>query len=412
MKQIIIFGGLFLIQFFCFGQNKSSIDANILKDTSKLVSNYTFKRLVQKDFATITTGENSFSKIGKYATLDINSDESKFYFSPLVFISKQDPLEGPFKSIHSIDISGAINSSNVFDFKKKNTVSLSYSLTKVFDKYKFLPSSKDVELLQRVRGAAIDKLEEAKENALTNVLDSLDNADFINSPKKYKKKLLETIADYEENWADDKWTKKKISWLKINFTLLSFDNFYLLDNTNPSSYDSPISESIFVPALNISYNSFRNYSNLRSEFYYSIWLKGSIKHTLSEFSETSEWVKYEKLSDTTFVTADKNDVYILNEADLEKKFKIDFGAQIVYLFHLTAKVKAGIDISGSYKSLVASSGANATNLSIGIIFPFLDKDGEATINIEPFYSFTKFSNIELDNKNFWGVRFGLPFNKL
>lgn len=412
MKKVFLLIGLISLANIAYCQTKSYTDSSVLKDNGKLVSNYTFRRLIQKDFSKITTGDNGFSKVGKYATLDVNSDESKFYFSPLVFVSKQDPLDGSFKRVHSIDISGSINSSNIFDFKKKNTVTLGYSLTIVCDNYKYNPDDNDKDLKLKIREAAIKKMEKIGAAANDNVLDKLDNADILSDPKKYKKKLLETIADYEENWAADLWTRKRINWWKFNLNAVSFDNFYIVDNGNTGSYESPISKSLFTPSLNVSFNSLKTYTKKNMQLYYSGWVKLGIKHSLSEFSETSEWIKFQKLTDLTYITADKNDVYAIPESDLKSKLKPDIGAQLTWLFNINPAIKTGIDVSATYKSIVSSvNNSNAIKLSVGVIFPFTDKNGETSINIEPFYAYTRFSNIDMANKNFWGVRFGLPFTR-
>ncbi|WP_164466101.1 hypothetical protein [Chryseobacterium carnipullorum] len=47
------------------------------------------------------------------------------------------------------------------------------------------------------------------------------------------------------------------------------------------------------------------------------------------------------------------------------------------------------------------------------MFPLRDKDGKTTINIEPFWRNTSFSNYdEGKEESFWGVKFGVPLNQL
>jgi hypothetical protein len=56
--------------------------------------------------------------------------------------------------------------------------------------------------------------------------------------------------------------------------------------------------------------------------------------------------------------------------------------------------------------------AYVNTTSFGILFPFLDKNGESTINVELFYQRKSYIHIDLADEGIWGIKFGLPFKSL
>lgn len=401
MKKIIITYLLFGIIFSIKSQSK------IEKDSSKLVSEYAFRRLIQKDFRTIVFGNNGFSNVGHYATLDINKDESTFYLSPIVFENNQNPLNGPFKTIHSIDISGKVNGQNIFDFENKKIISLAYSFTKIFENYT-IKNQYTREYILNTSNKIYNRFKDCAKIKLSNYCDSLKY-----SGKNIDLKILEEIANFEEAWAADKWDKKKIGWLKFNLNALSFDNFKIVDKSNLSTLSEPLRKSIYAPSAAFSYNHLTTYMGNENQFFWNVWLKISQKHSLSEFSSTQEWSNFSRLTDSTIINQDRADVYLIKEADISIKPKIDIGSQLTYLFNIS-KIRLGINVSGFYKQIVSNVNekANAFEANLGLIIPLKDKEGNYSININPFYSSTNFNNYSLPNKNTWGVKFGLPFSSI
>jgi hypothetical protein len=57
-------------------------------------------------------------------------------------------------------------------------------------------------------------------------------------------------------------------------------------------------------------------------------------------------------------------------------------------------------------------GAYVNKTSVGLLVPFVDKKGESSVNVEVFFQVKSYIKTELDDDSFWGIKFGLPFNKL
>jgi hypothetical protein len=390
------------------------------ENSTYLISTYTFRSLVQQDYSKITIGENSFSKIGRYATVNFDSDESKFYFTPFTFVVKSDPLSGPFKYIHSVDLSGEINSQNIFDFKNKKSLKAGYSFTKVFAKYKPKQDSRNTSfhsaMVDEVYKQSLSEYERMK-TSFSDYLDiasEAENEDTTGLYKEVKKRFFKKLEDIELKYYGDKWARKKVAWLKVNITPFSWDNFSYISPGNTASDSGPIDKSVYTGNVKFSYNTLYTFPAFRNlNFYYSGYVSLTKKHSLSEISSPSQWQKTKLLTDSTFTLMEDKKVYSLNEQDFKARLRPDIGLQVIVLINTIKNTPLGLDLATSVNGLVAEdTDAYVSKNTIGLLIPFLDKKGESTINFEFFYQRKSYKKINLESQNLWGVKFGLPFSSL
>jgi hypothetical protein len=385
-----------------------------------LVTTYTFRRLAQNDFASIIIGENGFSKIGRYATLNINVDESRFYFSPITFIHHQDPFDGPFKAIHSIELSGEVNDGNIFNLSSKNTLKGGYSYTRVYNYYNFYPKSRDTLFHDQMIKIVYDKWKGKYQKAYTDfaeflsLAEDLDTTDFSRKGKRrIQNAFFKDLYAIEVNYYNDKWTRKRIDWLKVNLSPLGWSNFTIIDPDHVATQVAPIDKSIYAPSVRVSYNFLWTYPQSGHQLYLSAWVGGAQKHSLSEISNPVQWYQFQKINDTTFTVSDEKKVYSIRESALLKRIRPDAGLQFIYLFEVAQKFSMGVDLASSFSGLVTPDGGAFINRSsFGLLFPFQDKNGEASINFELFYQLKSFTKMEMNRSDLLGIKFGLPFNRL
>lgn len=384
-----------------------------------LISRYSFRSLIQKDYSKITVGENSFSKVGRFATLQIDEDGSKFYFTPFVFVVKKEPLDGPFKYIHAIDISGEM-SKKIFDFKNKKSLKAGYSFTWIVNEgYKPKPGARNEVFHKAIVDEAFGETKEKYENAKTDFSDYLDISDEIEEKdstkvhKGAKKRFFNTLEELELKYYKEKWAAKRISWFKLNVTPFSWDNFKYLDPQIATSLSKPIDKSVYTANIKLSYNQLHTITTAKNlQFYWSAFAALSRKHTLSEISSPSRWYNLKKLTDSTSILAEDESVFSMTSTDFKSRLRPDFGAQFIILFDVFNETNIGIDLATSFNGLVTSSPSSYVNsTSLGLIIPFKDKEGNNSINFELFYEHKSYLNTSLKNNGFWGIKFGLPFTK-
>ena len=388
------------------------------RDSAKLVSYYTFRKLIQRDFSKITIGENSFSKVGRFATVSLNTTESKFYFTPVTFVKDADPLKGSFRQIHSIDFSGTINDKKVFEFDSKYSLKGGYSWTFITGGYTPKQKARDTGFNQQIVNAVYRKTSAAYHAGKTDLVqflahsEALDSTISVDSAKlAVKKTFFSTLYELEEKYYDNKWDKKRITWFKINIIPISWDNFSMLDTATNSVMLKPLKKNLFTPSLKFSLNRYTKYNV--NELYWSLFTGVAKKHTLSEVTSTAQWYDFKKLSETTQTGVDDQKIYALKPAELKQAFRPEIGGQLIWLINQFPNFNFGFDFSASYGGMVSSqSGAAVSKNSVGIVFPFLDKEGKSTINIEFFYQAIFYINAGLSNDTGWGLKFGLPFNRL
>jgi len=402
-----------------FYKDTTNLIYNHKKNDHYLVSRYSFRSLVQKDYSKITIGENSFTKVGRFATLQIDEDGSKFYFSPFVFVVKKDPLKGDFDYIHSIDISGEM-SKKVFDFKNKKTLKAGYSFTWISKKkYEYTFKARDEAFHEEMVRAAYMKTIEKYENATKYFSDYLDIADEVEKTdqtkvhKGAKKRFFKTLEEMELKYYEEKWATKKIGWFKLNITPFSWDNFKYLDPQIASSLSKPIDKSVYTGNIKLSYNLLYTAPAVKKfQFYWSAFVALSRKHSLSEISNPSQWYNLKKLTDSTSTVTEDENVFSMASSEFKSRLRPDIGAQVIILFDVFNDTNIGIDLASSFNGLVTSSPSSYVNsTSLGLIIPFKDKEGNNGINFELFYQRKSYLNTSLKNDGFWGIKFGLPFTK-
>lgn len=387
---------------------RDTLNARYEANSKMLVHEYTFRRLIQKDFSKVITGENSFSKAGRFATLSLNTDESKFYFTPFVFVRNPDPLKGPFKQIHSIDVSGDINTKKIFELKSKYSIKAGYSFTYIDDRYSF--AGRDLALSKRLVDAVYVKQLARYTGMEKNILDSVAGLPELRNGDKRRKAFSEQLADVEESLYADQWTKKTLRWWKLTLLPVSWDNFSFLDATQPESLSVPLKKSVYNPSVRASLSQLTSFKKIK--IYGSLWIGLGQKHSLSEISSPSQWYNFKRLTDSTFTVAEDKKVYSLKETDFEEKVKTDFGGQLISIFELPGNNNVGFDISTSFLGIVTDKeGSYVNQSSIGIVFPFSDKTGDVFINITPFVEWKSYINASLEKEFYGGIRFALPINK-
>jgi len=387
---------------------------------SYLVSTYTFRSLIQKDFSKITIGENSFSKVGRFAAASVNADESKFYFTPFTFVQTKDPLKGPFRKIHAIDLSGDVSSEGVFNFKEWKSLKAGYSLTFILGGYTPKRDERDTGFHRKIVQETYDVTYAKYKKAQTSLSSYLSIADKVQSndidklKKAAKEDFFKTLEEYELNYYDDKWKSKRISWVKFNITPISWDNFSFIDPTDAATFSKLEQKKAYTGSAKASFNQLHTFPNKKNmQIYFAGYIGLSRKHSLSEISTPIQYYNLKRLTDSTVTVVEDKQVYSLKQQDFKFGIRPDLGAQFIFIFNAFDDFNLGFDLASSFNGLVSSDGGAYVNKStLGILFPFTDKDGESTVNLEIFYQRKTFSKIELENNGLWGVKFGLPFSKL
>lgn len=388
-----------------------------------LVSNYTFRINVRNDFALLLTGDKNKTTVGRYASLAIDEKEQKVNFTPISFFKGNDLVRSNFNHIHSLDISGSINSSKILDFKDRNQVTVGWSYTLILlagaqfygveqttrKQRKYDPSVYD-RLHKKIYDDFIEQIDSIK-----SVADTIDAMESLGDKKSLKKAYLDKVAEYENKLTSDVWNRKNFLWVKITANALSFDNLSIVASDNPSTNIVPIKKNIYNPSLQVSIN-YSSSSRKYWSYYVNGWVRGAIKHTLSEISTTSEWNQITSYKDSSFVSNDKKDVYVVATNSIKTKVMPEGGGQLILFFPKRKKRNtAGIDISTSLTGFVSSNerpDGYVNTTEIGLVIPFGDSEGKSTIIVEPFYQVKSFLNYDKDAVEIWGAKFSLPFQNL
>ena len=376
-----------------------------------LVSTYTFNRLAYREFAKITVGDDAFSKVQRYASLSIKPEESKFYFSPLIITNYKDPSSDRLKHIFSIDASGSIGSDNVFRFSDYKTLKVGLSYTYIFNRWNFLAITQEEAVYRQQLADCIKKKVTA--SIKDNCNEYLYDGDSSKLASAGNDEFYSELSDAEEKWADDGgWGAKKIAWLKINLNPASWDHFKYYDSLSPASIINLSDTTLFSPSGSIAISGYRISSDTRFRLYGTISVGATYRNQLSEVGQAQSWNKYNKINDSIYIAKDNQSIYALSEK-IKQKMKPDIGAQVIAMFDFKKNIRVGLDLSMQYKGLVGNdNNASLLTTNLGIVFPFLDKDGNTSINVEVFYEADSYNKMALDNKNFWGARFSLPINFL
>ena len=378
---------------------------------SILVSDYTFNRLAYREFARITTGDDAFSKVQRYASLSIKPEESKFYFSPLILTNYNSSSANRLQHIVAVDASGTISNDNVFKLKDFRTLKLGVSYTYVLNKWGFsslnyADRTNRKSLLDCIKNKAI----QTKGDMCSKYIHDGDEAERAQAAEDA---FLSEYSEAEEKWADnDGWNAKNIYWIKANVNVLSWDHFKYYNPTLPSSLINLSDTTVFTPSGSVVLSYYRISKNSKLRLYGTISGGISMRHQISEVGQAEDWNKYNKINDSIYLAKDNQSIYALSE-NVKTKATPDFGVQLIGMYDFSKAIRLGLNISAQYKGLVIGNGsASMITTDYGIVFPFLDKDGNTSINVEIFYQNDFYNNIQLDNNKFWGARFSLPINQL
>lgn len=396
--------------------NKSLLQ-NIKKDTNRLVSEYTFRKLIQKDFRLLINATDDATAVGRYASLKVDSDKSTFAFTPFAKVHGSDPLNKAFRGIYSIDLGGSVNSSGQFRSPEIKKIKVGGSATLIFikkTKYFFSkrPFFSRYDLLYT---ATKEKFLKKKMSKVITILDTLETENL----KELKVEYMNEIAKNENLLIKGKWNAKQLMWLKFDGQLISFDNFQY-SPTDSLKTSLPIEKTIYTPSVSASLNYYRGWEKKQKWFgCSSIYFRGGVglsrKHVFSEV-ETKEWNQFSTLNDTTVLISDTKKIYIgADTAEVATRFLPDFNAQLISFLRF-GEVNLGLDLSYSGKFLVESSDPDENGfvniIQYGIIIPFRNNKGKSTINIEPFYEHKIFTNSNEEDENTFGVKFSIPFTRL
>ncbi|SKA42700.1 hypothetical protein SAMN04488128_1062 [Chitinophaga eiseniae] len=391
------------------------------KPIHRLVSEYTFRRQLQNDFSTLLTGDKSKTTVGQYAAVDFNESEQIVAVTPYALIHQKDPLKGPFKSIFQVDASASTSGNKIFDFKNRFKATLGVSATLLhFAGYRFEPQGStapvrkpDSTIYAQLYTNLADDFKQ-KFRTLATTVDSIDFKDIAESETTVKKAYIEKVADYETTLTKKVWTSKLLVWSKWSVNFLSFDNLNVIADSDTASYKSPIEKNIYNPSLQGSGSGYWIFSN-GWEFYGSLWAKIGIKHTLSEIFTTSEWKKIKPLRDSAIIIDDSKDVYQIKNADIKTKLRPDFGGQFIVFHKISKKSKLGLDLSYTMASFLSSTEDNtpwSNAFAVGLIIGLQDKEGNTTVNIEPYYQRKHYLNFDKESRDLGGVKFSIPFTSL
>jgi|SRR5690554_985684 len=362
-------------------------------DSTKLVPNKAFNKIVKNDFEKIQTVTPVSNVTNRFASLDINKEKQTFSLSPLVYDAGQ--------HIFGINFSGTLNSKGFFDFKDRNQVAVGLN-------YTFYHASKGFK--NKHREELYELYEAVKRHALSDKKQIKDI--WIKTEKSkdsivLKEKYEEMLTEYEMAFAEKYWTSKSMYWVTVNFTPFNKDNFRYLLEGDTQSYQNPYKESLNVLNLSVSFNYyFENKNWIVSP---SLNISGSNKHTLSEIYSTKQWNKIAPLTSGTYLSEDNKNVYVLSDNKFSRLFLIDTSLKCILL---SKRRNMGLDVSYTSTSFITPGTSNYVSkineYSFGFIIPFVDSKGERTINIVPFYSYKQFIDYESESESVLGVKFNIP----
>ena len=412
MKKIfILLLGFYFIPIFLNSQSDSGALYKMrdrlleeIKPNNRLVYEYTFRHLFKNDFSAITTGDKENLVIGKYAALDLNSETKKVTFSPFVWVLGN-PRHSPFHHIFNAELTGAVNSDNMFSFKDKTSASISINYTYVSGGYNFYPNEKrKINYIELYKCKAEEVIKENEGNCVFKKLDSGEMLDAY----------LEKVRLEEEKLTQSSWTSKSIWWIKFNANLLSFDNFDYYYKGDTATIVSPASMSVYNPSILGSYNWLKLYLN-KTKLYFNLWGKFALKNTLSEISSSETWNKLQPFNDSINFSVESRELYSLNQDEFTTLPVFDFGGQVISIFNFKP-IEFGIDLKLSKLDFIRPGTKTFTSSKvdflIGIIFPFKDSKGATSINKEPFYQYSWYYEYEAGSSKSFGIRFGLPFHNI
>lgn len=384
---------------------------------ASLVTDYTFNRRFNKEFANILTGENSFSSLSKYATLNVDEDNSKVSFSPFTFKTKE-TIDNPVNWFGSLGFNAEIDGNNIFTLFNKSGYNKNFEVVAnvnwIFKRSaKFIITDEESKSITYKEKAILEEIKEDYCNLLEKTRNSqkamIDNQSKFSSMEKLEKSILDKYADYEEKLAEDYWSVSSKHWLNLSVTPYGYATNEAID----LSINQIISKDYSGPSGKFSYNYLR--TNVKKETSSYINVLGDIKNKNSFTGLTpSTWNQITRLSDTTFLIADTKNVFNY-DSTYTSRYLPSLTLQVIQTFHvklLGSKFLIGIDLNNKIDMLVptVNGGENLVKniFSGGLIIPLTNSEGERKINIEIFYKTTNFINASIDNTDMFGVKFSVP----
>jgi hypothetical protein len=392
--------------------------------SGNLVSEYTFRKLIRNDFSLLLTGDDNKTKVGRYASLEVDKEEKTFSLVPIAWVPGNSPLRAPFHWIATLDLKGTVSGKGIFDWEERKKVKAGFSLSWVNGIYSFndvpVPNRRqkpNTSVYRRMHNTLYNQFLSAYDNFGTNLSDSVLNSGNYTEIEKLQEAYLDKVKDFEVKLTEDVWNLKTFYWFKLNVSPVSYDVLSIVSKTDTASFNSPIVKNIYNPSAEISSNVyfiFRKYGS----FYGSGWFRLAKKHTLSEIATTSEWHKITSLGDSAFVQVDTKDAYFVDNNNIKMDILPDLGVEFIYLMPESWLNGFTPGINFSYSSLGILSPTDkdgrgeVKTWSIGLIVPLKDKDGKNKVNIVPFFEQKSFVGYDKAKKDFIGVKFSLPFNNL
>lgn len=388
-------------------------DTDYIKNNGALVSTYTFKQTVKKDFSLLVTGSPENTQVGKYAALSVDKNEQSFSFSPVNYIVNGDDANSPFKHVLAINANGKLNNNGFFDFSDRKKLQVGGSWTALwFSGYNFPTNYKPHLGIYDLAKRSVIKQANNEAEFQRTIHKKMDTT-------YYKQIYHQEVEKYENEAYKNIWTSKFLIWTKLDIGYAE-DKLKIIDSVNvQNSVIEPINKNVKGGYFSLSGNLFYGLRNGLG-FYINAQLSYSKKTSLSEIFSTVEWNKIQYSSgtnNTVYYDMEEQNVYIANISTLKQRYKRDISVQVLSFIPLGQHNLIGLDISYQNREFITPGSTTFTSnkniFSVGIMFPLRDKDGKTTINIEPFWRNTSFTNYdEGKEESFWGVKFGVPLNQL
>jgi|GEM_PF-5461940 len=383
----------------------------------KLVTSYSFHRLFGKDFAKILSADNSSNAGSMYASLSLDQDKSTFDFSPFTFDIGNYKSGNKLYATGNVYIKGQINSDEVATFFNSDGFNRNFTiggnLKIVISKGSGNTYSANEPTKTYFRGqqnAIADELCEkyttivntAKGDAILNA----NNIDILQKPTALRKKMKEEFSDMELKLADKLWTRITRQWINVKAEF---------GYTSTGTYDiytkKAGSKEVINSNFGLGYNFFTKHikSNLSVYFNQSVLLKR--KNSFSDITAKS-YNTINKIDDTTFFIYEKKDLYMYDSTTYKEAFTPATTTDLILMWEnekLPFGIHTGLNID--FPLIEKGTGSTPTKYSqtYGIIFPFNNKEGERTINIELFYSHQTFADkTATPGTELWGAKFAVP----
>lgn len=396
-------------------------DSTIKK--GKLITDYTFRRTFINDFAKVVLQENSFASQVRHADLTIDEDKSKFSFSPFVF-HNPNLIYKPLTYFGSLQFTGTIDDNAIFKAFDKSGLNRSFDVKLNFNivpnfwngtNFKTRGKENCLRKFNALRECAYYEICKDNYNEYDILLDSCrkineltDKLDVLCDTSQLKENILNRFADTEQKLSSPFWTRSSKTWFTISASPYGYQEYAALDIYKKTL----VNKDHYSPSGSVAFNRLVNWLGSGNSFYFNLLAEVAWKNSFAD-KTTSTWNSYNKLSDSTFNTIETKDVYAYDSLNYSEKFLPNFSGQLIYICKdLIFGMPMGIDITGKIQVLPAltkgSSDYQKNVLTIGLIFPFDDKDGNRIINLEAFYSLSSYSTKKLKKEEFFGLKFSLP----